>query len=387
MDTQLLFGKEIGIFGAGLHAQRCLYMLNENKLDICCYIDNNLAGKCFRGKKILEANQKNLKGKAIIVAVSEESYQSVRVQLMGYGLKEFSDFIYYKLLRHKTAIIYGNCHVAVMKEFLKSSRIFSSVYSFYPLPVVMDLNASMISNDVLSHCDLFLGQDIRENNPFGEVYSIKQIVSRLSRTCQILIIPNLYKLGTLYFPQYKRNFNNDNDDGFYQNGRWDRYGFFPFSDSIIDNLVKHGMNTREIISQCISGNNFSSREIEQCFESCIKKIRERERTWDIKCAEYIEKNYKSKRLFYEPEHPTNIMFEYICRNLLDLLGISDLIHTDVNLGYYETPIYPEVRNALDLTFDTEMVRFENDERRLDVICSHEEYIKQYLWWRSLQDLK
>ena len=381
MNNIDLYNNNLAIFGVGLHAQRCLYLLNTKNIDIECYFDNRFAGKTFRGKKVLEVTTDNLRGKLIIIAVSAEKYQSVRVQLIELGLKEFCDFIYYKLIDHKMVILYGNCHIEIMKAMLQNSKKFSCIYSFYPLPVIMEIDSSILTEDILTNCDLFLGQDIRDNNPFGELCSTSKIVSRLSSTCDIYIIPNLYGLGTMYFPQYKKDFNKHEWDGFYINGKWDQFGFFPFSDSIIDDFLRRGMDDNSIISQCVNGKHFSADEIEKCFDDCIKKIREREKNWSIKCSDYIEENFKFNRLFYEPEHPTNVMFEYICQEMLKLFDISDEVHTNINLGYYETPIYPEVKEILGLKFETEIVRMDNNERSLNAIESYAEYVKQYLWWR------
>lgn len=372
---------KLAIFGVSFHAQKCLYKLNRDGKDIDCYFDNNLYGETYRGKTVLKPTQKNVDGKFILVAVSEKYYQTIRKQLIEMGLIEFKDFMYYTLLNKKIAIMYGNCHIEIMKSFLQSSKEFMKRYAFYPMPVIMEMNSSMMTKEVLENCDLFLAQDIRRENPYGEEFSVDIIINKLSSKCVLHIIPNLFKLGGLYFPQYRYDFNNCNNDSAYIEGRWDLFGFFPFKDSIIDCLVEMGMDAESIISKCTSGKNFTIQEIEKCKEECINKIRKREDKWDIKCADFIEKNYKEHRLFYEPEHPTNFLFRYICKEMLALLNIYEDIHTDNNLGNYETPIYPEVKAYLGLNFDVEKVRSENDSRSLGSVTSYEEYIMQYLWWR------
>lgn len=377
----LILNKKIAIFGIGVHAQKCRYYLNRSKIDIVCYYDNNYYGITYRGKKVCCPAEKDLKGKVIIVAVSENVYHEIRKQLLSYGLKEFHDFIYYTLIDRRIAIAYGNCHMNIIKSFLRSSKLFSQAYAFYPLPPIMQIELSMISGEVLRNCDLLLSQDIRKDNSYGEEFAIDKIKNELSIDCKHIIVPNLYKLGFIYFPQYKSGFNRNYAQGLFLNGKWDEFGLFPFSDYYIDKMLEEGVSIDVIVKKCSSGTCFSAEEIIKNFDDALLKIKLRELSWDIKCSEYIERNYKKKRLFYEPEHPTNVIFRYICQEILRLLGIADEISANDNLGNYETPIYPEVKETLGLLFENEKVRINDKSRNLDEIASYEEYVRQYIWWR------
>lgn len=383
MKYRELKDKKIGIFGIGFHAHKCLYLLNRNEINPVCYYDNNNEGINNRGIRVLAPDRITVSGVFIVVAVSEDKYQLIRKQLLDLGLKEFDDFIYYSLINHEMAILHGNCHIGVIKNLLNSSKSFSEKYAFYPIPVIMELDPQMVTDEVLEKCELFLGQDIRKENPYGDFFATERVVERLRKNCKILIIPNLFGLGTLYFPQYKKGFNNGNRMvSMYIDGKWDPFGYFPFKDSIIEGLYEKGYKKEEIIEICESEECITVDEIKSCFESCILKVRMRENNWDIKCEEFILENYKTHRLFYEPEHPTNFMFDYICIQILKNLGIHECVSTFENLGYYEAPIYPAVYNCLGLEFDASVVRKDNNKRSLKNKMGLKEYIEQYLWWHK-----
>ncbi len=383
MTVRELSEKNIGVFGVGFHSHKCLYLLNRNNIDPVCFFDNYNKDCFFRGKPVLSPNKDSLSGKYIVVAVSEDKYQSIRRQLLDIGLIEFADFIYYRLINHDMAILYGNCHIGIIKKMLESSIVFSEKYSFYPMPVIMELDMQMVTKEVLDECRLFLGQDIRKENPYGENFATEEIEKKLTKECKILIIPNLFGLGTLYFPQYKKEFNNGNRMvSMYFDGKTDPFGYYPFKDSIIEELYSRGYEKNEIIEISENEKCITRNEMDSCFQSCINKIRTREKKWDIKCSEFIINNYKTHRLFYEPEHPTNYTFEYISNQILQKLGIHDSFYTIDNLGCFEAPIYPVVCKYLGLKFDVSVVRHDNNTRALENKMGLKEYIEEYLWWHK-----
>jgi hypothetical protein len=54
----------------------------------------------------------------------------------------------------------------------------------------------------------------------------------------------------------------------------------------------------------------------------IKILKTKEKTCDIKISDYILENYKSKMLFYTPNHPSHFIFKEMSKSILEKLNID-----------------------------------------------------------------
>ena len=109
--------------------------------------------------------------------------------------------------------------------------------------------------------------------------------------------------------------------------------------------------------------NFEALQKEQ-----FNKLRERDARCDVKVADFIEKNWKHKRLFYTRSHPTNVLFEFIMESLLDFLGWDRKLGVklrsslDVSINF----ITPRHAQNIGLTFDISEARWYNGPSRKTV---------------------
>ena len=140
---------------------------------------------------------------------------------------------------------------------------------------------------------------------------------------------------------------------------------------IIDLLDKK-FSKKEIVDKFFN-NQIDFKNCERVNNS-IKEIRRREQTTTIKVSDFIEKNYKTKHLFLSNNHPSTVFFEYLIKNILNILKIEyndllinkvfryeiqngELVVTnnnivDLEVGYYVLSKYDKGNNKLSY-FDRE----------------------------------
>ena len=86
-------------------------------------------------------------------------------------------------------------------------------------------------------------------------------------------------------------------------------------------------------------------------------LRAREDAGDahIRLTDYILENYRRQRLFLTPDHPSNVVYQYVFERLRDIAGLEidiDLTTLDRELQYgVEVPVLPSVVQELDLEFE------------------------------------
>lgn len=169
----------------------------------------------------------------------------------------------------------------------------------------------------------------------------------INRDAMEIITSRLFGLGRFLFPQSPQSGWNKRNGKINAGRGW--LGMFPNVDKVIDRCVEKGMNKEQIVDFCTGGGCITLKEIEDNFNYYIDKIREREKCWDIKILDFILANYKDKKLFYDSEHPTNVIMKELSLEIMKKIGIeNENISCDVRMNYHEEPVYPCVRKALSL---------------------------------------
>jgi hypothetical protein len=297
------------------------------------------------------------------------------------GLSEFDDFIWGDLYGKLKVVINANCYGQALMRLLLKSRQFQQRYGVYPIPSVHENRKGYIDDIVLAHADVCIYQDIRENNPYSDKLSCKFVLSRLKEGCKKICIPNLVGMGYGFFPtqieQLYRHKINKKNRIFYE---------LYYRDSLIDEAVSvTGAASVNDIIQYIENYKFDENEIKQKFCKMMETIRSREKGWDIKVADYIEKNYQHMQMMIDIWHPSCTLMQEIGRQVAELLEIDDFDEID---GYdirddigFEAPIWTGVKQTLGLVYpEKKEMRIGTDEilgndRSLDT----REYIQEYIW--------
>lgn len=337
-------GKKVIIFGAGKFGQMFVYRYFR-EIKIHCFWDNNKIGECL-GYPIRKP--KFEKGCFIIVAATV--YLEMRRQLIDMGYREFEDFIFCELYQKKMAVTYGNCHISMIKNYMKCSGQFTSEYAFYPFPMIQQMEDAKIEyQGILPHCDLFFHQAIRKNNEYGEKCSSEEMLKYVTESCRVISVPNLYGMPKYLFPQI------DNEHDWYQGS----LELFQIDKNVVswlkDKKTQKYMMDRMFKIGC--GGIYAEAEILHMWEEFKRNLLKREEEWDIKISDYILQNYKKEKLFCDPNHITSRMAKEIALRILKYMGYQQDITIDISgMDTREVPVYQDVKAALGLEFEDDVIR-------------------------------
>ncbi|WP_196805805.1 WcbI family polysaccharide biosynthesis putative acetyltransferase [Butyrivibrio sp. WCD2001] len=307
-----------------------------------------------------------------IVAVSESKYFEIRDQLCAEGLVEFEDFIYWRLFKKEVVFLHGNCHMAVVRDMLYTSQVFTSKYGIYPLVFIQNMK-SEISESLLRNVDVLISEDIQEDNRFGYEYSVAYLQGKIHRQ-KLIVIPNLFGMGKCFFPQFEWDLN-------HPIGK-DSNGLFPHGDQFINKQLKNGRSIDDIGEQIKNGAPFSKEEVIDNFNDNVRKYRDREKYCDIKIIDFIICNYKIHQLFWDQGHPTNFVMNEIVTRLLKKIGIEDELLSVDEMNTHEEFVYPCVAQALELEWRQERIRCTKNAKKCTAYMDLDEYINEYVWWNS-----
>lgn len=375
--------KKINIYGTGVNAIKFILTnrnikvasVIEGKRNITNFMSNVIGG----GIPVVQFDNAEcmLRKYYTVVASSESIYWDIKNELeTQYQLIEFEDFEYWETFHKKIAIMYGNCHTSAIKAVLKTSSEFNYTYGFYPLKPIQEIKSdggNGFKTNAFSNCNLFIHQCIRKENIYGEEYASSNFVNLLHKNCKVIGIPNLYRLPRFMFPQIPDNNNYI---------EWESYNFFPFKDIYIDENYSN-MSAEKIENMINDDKLINPTSIIEGQESFFEKVKKREVEWDIKIGGFLRSTISNQLLFYDPNHPGNIVIEYIANGILKLLNINEHIsHTDyiLPLDNFQIPIYKSVSSVLDLNYEVKYLRKLSGHKLCNNRMDVKEYIKQYIMW-------
>lgn len=268
----------------------------------------------------------------------------------------------------KIAIIYGNCHTTAIRQVLEKSDDFNSEYAFFPIKAIQEVkDPEYFKGVVFSDCDLFIHQSIQKNNRYGEAFSSSRVMSGLKDKAEVLAIPNIYHLPMCYFPQYKEGKELKNKHG---------HTVF-FRDDIIDTGIAHNESVDEIVEAYLRKNFFTVQYLESLYETYITKVKKREDEWDVKISGFLV-DQRDKNLFYDPNHPREIVIEHICKGIMQKLGFRDCT-LDMNqmkpLDDHEMPLCEDVIDFFSIKINEKELRIRKSGNK---VLRGEMYLKEYV---------
>ena len=393
--------QEVVLYGVGLDGEK-FYTKYKNRYRFIFAVDQN-NNRFFHGLPVYSFDEvkEELKNYFIYVAVgSDFSWQTIRKLLKEIGLREFEDFASKEFADKKLAIFYGNCHMHHVMRYLQANPEFDRRYEAkYYFKDIEDVDAS-----VLKECSLFITQDIRDNNKLG-LPSADNVANRLSPDhCKCIRVPNLFGCN-LFFPQLMpckedefqcRHQLHISEDGIDMSKISEPVAHkikdlfantLMWKDFCLEELYERRGGISQIADMMENGDVFSKEHILENFSKELTKLKERERFCDISISDYIENNYRTKQLFYEPFHPTNEVIFEKGRRILGFLQIpiyENCIVSD-SLDGSEVFIYGCVRKALHLEFEQKYIRKSNIRWNYRFTLNNtpltlEEYIEEYIAW-------
>lgn len=370
-DFEYINGKRIAILGGGTEGERFFYYLRERSYIVSKVFDNYKVGS-FHGFEIEKVPNDQKKYDYFYLITSEKYYKEIKKQLEKRGLREYNDFAFSYEGIKRIAIINANCYGIIIGEYLRSSKAFSENYFIHSIPPIYENTQGFIANEVLKQCDLFIHQDIRRDNKYGKRLSDDYIRRQLKSTCVDITIPNLVGMGSIFYPfMERRKVNNVQAET-----------YFPFADKRIDELYARGKSTSEIVGVINNVSLSNDIYIRDNMRKVVEKFKKREEHWDIKVIDYILDNYQKRQFFYDPYHPVNEVLEIISNGILRSLGFDrENLNAEQDLGASEMYLYPDVKAALGLQYDSREIR-KKSFYKLTSEMNLEEYVKQYLFFNE-----
>lgn len=152
-------------------------------------------------------------------------------------------------------------------------------------------------------------------------------------------------------------------------------------DRILEKVFVEGLRSLDDYEHYYHNFRFEYSFLKEKFQNDMGKIRERNKNWDIKIADYIADNYQTVPLFVDRNHPSKYLMLEIGRQTADILGIHDITgesEYEPRLGI-PTPILSCVQECFEMNF------MQPCEKMRCVLETNLEfglrdYIKCYMWW-------
>ena len=396
--------KKVVIWGAGNQGRDAYYHLRD-RYEVAGFYDSDLTKT---GKEIVDGKQVlAYRVHEFFIVVACGKWMEVVRNLQERGLVVQEDFLPYHMLERRSlrlhdmmacigadgikkyldtvretkqiALVYGNCQTEIIANMLEYNKDFHNRYALLRVPQIHlytdenQIKEIFYENGLMKKMDLFIYQNVKEENRFHPLLGVEHILEQMSVRCKKLCIHNIYFDG--YFIQY------DADENRYFSNMDQKD--FPYTDSIVHELVTEGKGIDEII-EMINKTDFIAPEAvwEKC-EKSIENLRRREEKVDVPIVDYIEKHYREEQLFYTYNHPKNIViYEYVKR-ILKAIGIGntdEFTEEELNLAFgtlriNNFPVFPCVISALGLKKYERKVRISHISTGL---ITMNEYIREYI---------
>lgn len=177
------------------------YWKYKNKYDIVCAVDK-IHDRKFHEMPVYSFEElKEMRlDYFIVVAAIGVTYKAIKRGLEEWGRKEFVDFVWANNFEKKLCVLYGNCHMIVLEEYLSNNPYFFSLYAIKRYFIHNDpYICTLPSKEELSCCDLLISEDVREGNSCSAP-AMQEVCSWTKEGCKCIVIPNLFGCHS-FFPQ------------------------------------------------------------------------------------------------------------------------------------------------------------------------------------------
>lgn len=361
--------KEHILYGVGGEAERFIFSNPDmlEKIKFC--IDNNRTD--FYGIQVCRLSEAKLSGgeRILVAAGDEKMYREMKQNLENLGLTEFEDFIWTKVFRKKIVVVNANCHGPALIRYLHLSAVFCNNYMVYPLPMSYEMQE--ISSNLLKNADVYIHQDIRENNRISYKLSDAYICPQLKHDVIDICIPNFVGIGQWMFPSVTEEAKLLH----MLSCDWN----VAYRDCVLDEAI-HGCKSLAEYKAFWTDYKFDGSEHDQNFDRCMRKLQERQKNWDIEIYDFIKENYRKIPCFVDHTHPSIYVMKEVGRQVAEILKLKDI--DDENYVAFlgaAVPIMKDVINHFSLAFE---VPYEVKREYLGRYVEDEvdDYIRAYLWW-------
>ena len=354
------------IFGNGIDADRFLYKHQLLLQDVDCFVTSGKAGT-FHGKEVKILDESVKSTDQIIVSASRfETYQEIADLLDDKGYREFKNYTWTHMYGKKIVVVNANCHGSAIIKYLNLSPKFRKEYFVYPVEEIQNNKKGFIPEKLLNNADVYIHQDIREENKYSFKLADSYIKRRLKNNCIDISVPNFVGMAFFMFPNLG-NFKPRNGVDFY-------------SDIVLDEAIEKVDHTFAMIQKYWKEYDFGASILDEYFEKDMEKIKRRQKNWDVPVYDYIINNYRKVPCFVDFDHPSRYLMKHIGRYVANVIGVDDINDEDYysGLGGVSSPVIDCVKQhfKIEYEFPVETKAFLGN----DISDLENEYIKNYCWW-------
>lgn len=208
-------------------------------------------------------------------------------------------------------VLFGNCQAGHLRGLLSTTMVASNINISYFSNNARTGNRKPDCEIVaaISDCDVLIYQAL--SSAHGQL-SDENIKKTISQDCISISFPYIFNSGISSLCHAPMA-------GTKSHGH-------VFGEEIIINQIESGKSKERIIHDYKIGDidfNVLSR-----FNESISQMKQRELSTDIKLTEFILQNYKNEKLFLTHNHPANILFYEMIRQIYAILALP-LMNSDL----------------------------------------------------------
>ena len=203
-------------------------------------------------------------------------------------------------------------------------------------------------NNILSICDIIITQPIPDYYRNKDYLSTTYLINNCKKDCKIVIYQrqyfNFYYYDTLYYKHNIDVLHVPND--------------YHYQEMI--NYYKNNKSIEDYINEIVYNKNLKSKDeleyianesIQYLFDKdkeIINQYLKKSNIYYISIVQYIKDNYKNKLLFYSMNHPTKILLQYICYEIIKKLNLKNSINHEIDpLNEPKCILYKCIQNIVN----------------------------------------
>ena len=246
-------------------------------------------------------------------------------------------------------LIIGNCQVFPISYYL--NLYFDKKYNIISKNIIVHMSEySKDINDIIINSDIIISQHLYNSNRY---YNDDIIIGLVNDKNKIIYIHSLYFDG--YYPD-NNNFYNFNKL---------KVNLAKYETPYLEYLIYNNYSNEKIIEEL--NIFFYEEKVIKNLNNTLDELYNREnglkeyKKIDVKIFDYIKDNYKSIYLFNTSNHPKNYLLNYYSYCIFEYINLKLNLNKEKKfelfynifefLGGYTCPIYKNIYNILNLTFE------------------------------------
>jgi hypothetical protein len=280
--------------------------------------------------------------------------------------------------------IYGNCQSIALAKIMAVYKNFIKQYIFIRLKPVHRMEIDdLISfkNDILPTLDLILLQPIGDNFRGGNFGTVN--ILEKCKNAKTILFPSMQFYGYFIGMNNLKLKNNLAAQEYVKETSGITLNELFHYDFILKSYLE-GRSMIDVEKMFFSSSLYTEEFIFYELKKILNHMRKRENEFhlDIKTSNYIELNFRRKKLFYTPRHPSSELFVYVISQIMNLLNITEIdddtvsrMHKKDPLAHISYPIPKAIEDCLSLEFEDYV--FKTKVQLMNIIEMIDFYYKVY----------